>query len=130
MDVELTEVLSFCDELLQPAQFNDYCPNGLQVQGKPLIRRIVSGVTACKALLEAASARQADLVLVHHGYFWKGDAPQITGILRERLALLLRNDMNLVAYHLPLDAQPEFGNNRRLADLLGLEITGTLNADS
>ncbi len=105
-------------------RFRDYCPNGLQVEGRAEIRRVVSGVTANLALLEAAVALQADMVLVHHGYFWRGEDPRVVGPRQRRLKLLLENDINLFAYHLPLDAHPELGNNARLAQVLGLEPDG------
>ncbi len=105
-------------------RFRDYCPNGLQVEGRAEIRRVVSGVTANLALLEAAVALQADMVLVHHGYFWRGEDPRVVGPRQRRLKLLLENDINLFAYHLPLDAHPDLGNNARLAQVLGLEPDG------
>lgn len=113
------ELVSYLDGLLMPGKFRDYCPNGLQVEGRSEIRRIVAGVTASQALLDAAVARNADAILVHHGYFWKGEDGRVTGIRRQRLATLLNNDINLLAYHLPLDAHPEFGNNAQLAQKLG-----------
>ena len=105
-------------------RFRDYCPNGLQVEGRGRIRRVVSGVTANLALLEAAVAMQADLVLVHHGYFWRGEDPRVVGPRQRRLRLLLEHDINLFAYHLPLDAHPELGNNAQLAKVLGIEPDG------
>lgn len=113
------ELVSYLDELLAPEKFRDYCPNGLQVEGRGEVRRIVAGVTASQALLDAAVARQADAVLVHHGYFWKGEDGRLTGIRRQRLGTLIGHDINLLAYHLPLDAHPEFGNNAQLARRLG-----------
>ena len=113
------ELVSYLDELLEPTKFKDYCPNGLQVEGRGEVGRIVAGVTASQALLDAAVARGADAVLVHHGYFWKGDDGRVTGIRRQRLGTLINHDINLLAYHLPLDAHPEFGNNAQLA--LGLD---------
>ena len=104
MTAQLSDLLTLCDRLMQPSRFQDYCPNGLQVQGCEQISTIVTGVTASQALLEAAIAKKADAVLVHHGYFWKGEDPCIRGMLRSRLALLLKHDINLLAYHLPLDA--------------------------
>ncbi|WP_374667446.1 Nif3-like dinuclear metal center hexameric protein [Ramlibacter sp.] len=112
------------DELLQPERFRDYGPNGLQVEGRPAIHRIVSGVTASLALIEAAVAERADAVLVHHGLFWRGQDGRVTGWMKRRLALLLAHDINLFAYHLPLDAHPELGNNACLARVLGLAVTG------
>lgn len=130
MTVQLSEIMTVCNELLQPEQFKDYCPNGLQVAGAESVTKIISGVTASQALIEAAIENDAQAILVHHGYFWKGDDPKITGMLRQRLKLLLANDISLIAYHLPLDAQPEFGNNASLAKQLGLRITGGLEGDA
>ena len=113
------ELVSYLDRLLEPTKFKDYCPNGLQVEGRGEVGRIVAGVTASQALLDAAVARGADAVLVHHGYFWRGDDGRVTGIRRQRLGTLINHDINLLAYHLPLDAHPEFGNNAQLA--LGLD---------
>ncbi|HEY7775322.1 MAG TPA: Nif3-like dinuclear metal center hexameric protein [Kineobactrum sp.] len=120
MSVALDELVIHLDETLQPQRFQDYCPNGLQVQGKPRIARIVTGVTACQALLDAAAAWRADAVLVHHGYFWKGESPLVVGMKRRRLALLLQHDISLLAYHLPLDAHAELGNNACFGKLLGI----------
>jgi len=108
------------DALLQPERFRDYGPNGLQVEGRPEIRKIVSGVTASLALIEAAAANGADALFVHHGLFWRGQDGRITGWMKQRLAVLLAHDMNLFAYHLPLDAHPQWGNNAQLALRLGL----------
>jgi len=111
-------------ETLDINRFRDYCPNGLQVEGKSQIRCLITGVTASLALLEAALEAHADAVLVHHGYFWRGDDPRVVGSRRARLKLLLDHDINLYAYHLPLDAHPELGNNAQLGRLLGFEATG------
>lgn len=113
------ELVNYLGGLLQPERFRDYCPNGLQVEGRPEIVRLVAGVTASQALLEAAVERDADTILVHHGWFWKGEDGRITGIRRKRLGSLLAADINLLAYHLPLDAHPELGNNAQLALRLG-----------
>lgn len=113
------ELLEYLDGLLMPGKFRDYCPNGLQVEGRSEISRIVTGVTASQALLDAAVEHDADAIVVHHGYFWKGEDGRVTGIRRKRLATLLANDINLLAYHLPLDAHPELGNNAQLASRLG-----------
>ena len=113
------ELVDYLDGLLMPGKFKDYCPNGLQVEGRGEIRRLVAGVTASQALLDAAVERNADAILVHHGYFWKGEDGRVTGIRRQRLATLLARDINLLAYHLPLDAHPELGNNAQLAQRLG-----------
>lgn len=113
------ELGEYLDALLEPARFRDYCPNGLQVEGRSPIRHIVAGVSASQALIEAAVARGADTLLVHHGWFWRGDEVRVTGIRRCRLGALLAQDINLFAYHLPLDAHPELGNNAQLARRLG-----------
>ncbi|MES2979409.1 MAG: Nif3-like dinuclear metal center hexameric protein [Pseudomonadota bacterium] len=114
-------LLTAFDTLLQPDSFKDYGPNGLQVEGKPEVRHIVSGVTASLALIEAAAEAGADAIFVHHGLFWRGQDGRVTGWMKQRLALLLEHDINLFAYHLPLDAHPEFGNNAQLALRLGLK---------
>lgn len=119
--VTRTELDNYCSELLNIAAFKDYCPNGLQVQGKSEIKTLVTGVTACQALLDKAIALNADAVMVHHGYFWKGEAQSVTGMKRNRLSALLKNDVSLFAYHLPLDAHPELGNNAQLGQLLGFQ---------
>ena len=113
------ELVSYLDDLLGAAKFRDYCPNGLQVEGRDEVQRIVAGVTASQALLDAAIEANADAILVHHGYFWKGDDGRITGIRRKRLGTLIDHNINLIAYHLPLDAHPELGNNAQLASRLG-----------
>ena len=115
---------TYLNDLLEPARFRDYCPNGLQVEGRTEIRRLACGVTACQALLEAALEWGADALLVHHGYFWKGEDGRITGLRRNRLGLLLANDISLFAYHLPLDAHAELGNNAQLALKAGWRIDG------
>lgn len=125
--VRRQELLAALDSLLLPQQFSDYCPNGLQVEGRTEVRRLVTGVTACQALLDAAVEVGADAVLVHHGYFWRNEDARVTGMKRRRLATLLANDINLIAYHLPLDAHPELGNNAQLARRLGLLVTGPLD---
>jgi dinuclear metal center YbgI/SA1388 family protein len=122
--VERDALIAYLDELLDPASCADYCPNGLQVEGRPQVHRLISGVTASQALLDAAIAEQADAILVHHGYFWKGEDPRAVGMKGRRLAALLGAGVNLIAYHLPLDAHPQFGNNRQLGDRLGLVRTG------
>ena len=114
----------YLNELLKPDGFKDYCPNGLQVEGRDEIRRLVCGVTANQALLDMAVAEQADAILVHHGWFWRGESGSVTGIKRNRLKTLLANDINLYAYHLPLDAHPELGNNAGLALAGGWNQTG------
>jgi len=118
------ELAGYLEQLLEPARFKDYCPNGLQVEGREEIRSIVAGVTASQRLLDAAVERGADAVLVHHGYFWRGEDGRVTGMRKQRLATLLRHDINLFAYHLPLDVHPELGNNAQLAKRLGWQAEG------
>ena len=122
-----TELLAYLDETLEPGRFQDYCPNGLQVAGKQEISTVISGVTASEAFLQAAIEADADAVLVHHGYFWRGEDQRVTGMKQRRLKLLLENDINLIAYHLPLDAHPLLGNNAQLAKILGLEMDGRMS---
>lgn len=112
-------------ELLNVQDFEDYCPNGLQVEGRVKISKIIGGVTASQALVDAAVVQGADALLVHHGYFWKGEDPRVVGMKQRRLKALLDAGINLLAYHLPLDAHPELGNNAQLATLLGLKTTGS-----
>ncbi|KUZ81596.1 Nif3-like dinuclear metal center hexameric protein [Burkholderia ubonensis] len=114
------ELELYLNNTLETARFKDYCPNGLQVEGRRKVEKIATGVTASAAFLEAALEWGADAVLVHHGYFWRNEAPQITGRKYRRLKLLLANDLNLFAFHLPLDAHPELGNNAQLGAKLGL----------
>jgi dinuclear metal center YbgI/SA1388 family protein len=115
------QLQSWLDETLQPDRFADYCPNGLQVEGRPEIQRLVTGVTASQALIDRAVEQQADGILVHHGWFWRGENPTIRGFRRQRIATVLAHNLNLFAYHLPLDAHPEYGNNMQLAKVLGLK---------
>ena len=122
-----TELLAYLDETLEPGRFQDYCPNGLQVAGKQEISTVISGVTASEAFLQAAIEADADAVLVHHGYFWRGEDQRVTGMKQRRLKLLLENDISLIAYHLPLDAHPLLGNNAQLAKILGLERAGRMS---
>lgn len=121
MTMTRTHLLSVLDQELAPERFKDYGPNGLQVEGKPAVAHVVSGVTASRALIEAAIAQQADAILVHHGLFWRGQSACVSGWIKHRLALLLRHDINLLAYHLPLDAHPELGNNAQLGLKLGCQ---------
>jgi len=118
------ELRGWLDTLLDAARFRDYCPNGLQVEGRGQVRRVVCGVTASLALIEVAVAREADAVLVHHGWFWKSEDGRLTGFRRRRLARLLAADLSLFAYHLPLDAHRELGNNAQLARRMGWTIDG------
>lgn len=124
----LHELTGYLDGLLNVSAFDDYAPNGLQVEGRVEVERLIGGVTASQALIDAAIERQADALLVHHGYFWKGEDPCVTGIKRRRLQSLLGASISLLAYHLPLDAHPEFGNNIQLAHQLGLDVEGHFSA--
>ena len=113
-------ITRFLNQYLNSDAIHDYCPNGLQVEGKPTVERVVCGVTACQQLLDLAVEKKADMVIVHHGYFWKGDAPVVTGLLKSRLATLLRHEINLLTYHLPLDVHAEIGNNVLFGEALGV----------
>ncbi len=115
-----SDITAYSAKLLEVENFRDYGPNGLQVEGKPQVLKIVSGVTASLQLIDAAIEAQADLILVHHGLFWRGQDGRITGWLKRRLERLLAHQINLLAYHLPLDAHPEWGNNAQLGQRLGL----------
>lgn len=108
------------DQFLEIHQFKDYCPNGLQVEGKPEVKKIITGVTACQALIDLAAAEDADAILVHHGFFWKGEGQELVGMKYKRIKALIDKGINLYAYHLPLDVHPELGNNAQLAKLLGI----------
>jgi len=119
------ELITWLDGFLQPDNFDDYCPNGLQVEGKNNIGHLVSGVSASHSLISKAVDISADAILVHHGLFWRGEYPVITGMKAKRIKVLLQNDINLIAYHLPLDAHSELGNNAALAGLLGFKVEGT-----
>ncbi len=119
----------YLEQTLDITRFRDYCPNGLQVEGRPQIGKLVTGVTASLALLEAAAEANADAILVHHGYFWRGEDARVIGPKQRRLKLLLTNDINLFAYHLPLDMHPEYGNNAQLARRLGLLPDGRFGED-
>ncbi|MEO8170174.1 MAG: Nif3-like dinuclear metal center hexameric protein [Oxalobacteraceae bacterium] len=127
--VDRDELAKFLALTLEITRFRDYCPNGLQVAGSASIRTLVTGVTANLALLEAAIDLRADAVLVHHGYFWRGEDACVVGIKQKRLKLLLAQDMNLFAYHLPLDAHPVLGNNAQLAAVLELSADTRFGAD-
>lgn len=122
--MQLIELTARLDALLDASRFKDYCPNGLQVEGRPEVRRVLCGVTASQALVDLAVSGGYDAVFVHHGYFWKGEDGRINGIRRQRLKSLLANDISLLAYHLPLDAHPEYGNNAQLGKLMGWQAEG------
>ena len=119
--MQLKQLCDFCNDYLKVDDFNDYCPNGLQVEANPEVLNIVCGVTASQALIEAAIERGADTLIVHHGYFWKGEAQAIAGYKGRRISSLIKNNINLLAFHLPLDAHPEVGNNVQLARVMGWE---------
>ncbi len=117
---------NYLTNILKPAQIKDYCPNGLQVQGTDQINTVITGVTASMEMINAAIEQQADALIVHHGYFWKNESAIITGMKRQRIKALLAHDINLYAYHLPLDIHPTLGNNVQLAALLGIQVTDGL----
>ena len=120
-DVSAKQLETYLEGLLEVQGVVDYCPNGLQVEGGPAIKKLVTGVSANQALIDAAVAHQADALLVHHGFFFKGEPPCVRGVFYKRLAALIKNDINLFAYHLPLDIHLEYGNNAQLAHALGCE---------
>ncbi|MFT4767979.1 MAG: dinuclear metal center YbgI/SA1388 family protein [Glaciecola sp.] len=129
MPVLLRDLLKHCDTTLESARFKDYCPNGLQVEGKGSIRRLAAAVTANQSVLDAAVAWGADALLVHHGYFWRGESAEIVGMKRRRLGTLLAADMSLLAYHLPLDAHPVLGNNAQWGQRMGLQGFEALDSE-
>ena len=120
----LQQIIDYCDTLLSVGDYQDYAPNGLQVEGRAEVRRIVSGVTASQALIDAAIEHQVDLLLVHHGYFWKGESPAIVGMKQRRIKALLDNNISLLAYHLPLDGHAVLGNNAQLGELFEIPVEG------
>ncbi|ALV93040.1 MULTISPECIES: type 2 GTP cyclohydrolase I [Pantoea] len=122
-NVELEKIVNL---QLNTSAFSDYAPNGLQVEGRADVKTLITGVTACQALLDEAVKRNADAILVHHGYFWKSESPLIKGMKRQRLRTLLTNDINLYGWHLPLDAHPELGNNAQLAKLFDIDVKGEI----
>lgn len=124
----LSTITQYLNELLSVENFKDYGPNGLQVEGKDSLNKIITGVSATQALIEAAVDQEADAILVHHGWFWKNEDPRIVGIKQRRLKLLLQNEISLLAYHLPLDAHPELGNNAQLAKRLGFQIEAVMDS--
>ena len=117
-NIELEQLIN---QKLSSDKINDYAPNGLQVEGKTKIKKIITGVTANQALIDYAISQNADAILVHHGYFWKSENPCIRGMKGKRIKALLVNDINLYGYHLPLDVHPELGNNAQLAKLLDIK---------
>jgi dinuclear metal center YbgI/SA1388 family protein len=123
---KLQEIVRYTNDLLNIDMFKDYCPNGLQVEGKESVKHLVSAVTASQSAIDRAIEAGADALLVHHGYFWRGEDQTITGIKRQRIQSLLNANVSLLAYHLPLDAHPEVGNNAQLAKILEIQVDGTL----
>ena len=126
----LQELTEYLNTFLQIDRFKDYCPNGLQVEDKSEVHSVVTGVTASQALIEEACKKNADAILVHHGYFWKNEDARIVGIKRKRIAALLERDISLLAYHLPLDAHPQVGNNVQLGRILDIQIDGELRSNA
>ena len=127
--MECTTLLSEIDAILNTASFKDYCPNGLQIQGRSSITKIATAVTASRSVIEQAVDWGADVLLVHHGYFWKGENYPIVGMKHARISALIKNDINLLAYHLPLDAHTVFGNNAQLAKKLDMTALGQLETE-
>lgn len=127
MMTQLKDIIAWCDDTLKTTEFKDYAPNGLQIEGKAEVKKILCAVTASQRAIEAAIEQEADLLLVHHGYFWKGEAYPITGMRGKRIKTLIQHDISLVGYHLPLDSHPTLGNNAAIADLLELEHLEALN---
>jgi dinuclear metal center YbgI/SA1388 family protein len=128
MAIERSTLMTYLNQLLKPEQFKDYAPNGLQVEGKEQVHKLVAGVTASQELIEEAIALKADAIFVHHGYFWKNEASPIVGMKKRRIKALLAHDINLIGYHLPLDCHPQLGNNAQLAGLLGWEPDGHIQS--
>jgi len=124
--IDRDALTTYCNQLLAIDNYRDYCPNGLQVAGNKAVTHIVSGVSACQDLVDAAVAQQADMLLVHHGYFWKNTSACLTGIQKRRIQTLLQHDISLLAYHLPLDGHAKLGNNAQLAQYLHWHIDGDL----
>lgn len=127
MPGQLSEIVAYLNNYLDIQSVQDYCPNGLQIEGRSQVTKIIGGVTASQDLIDCAISKQADAILVHHGYFWKGEDQVLKGIKRQRIAALLKHDISLLAYHLPLDMHPEVGNNIQLARELGLNYVGPLD---
>lgn len=125
--VELNQLLAWCNSTLNVKAFKDYCPNGLQIEGSHTVHKIVTAVTASQEAIDAAIDANADVLMVHHGYFWKGEPAPLTGMKGQRIKKLMQHNISLIAYHLPLDAHVTLGNNAALADLLDIKITGPLD---
>jgi dinuclear metal center YbgI/SA1388 family protein len=127
--VALADLVAYTDRLLNDPALPDGCPNGLQIAGREQVQTLASGVTASLALIDAAIEAGADALLVHHGYFWKNEDPRLIGMKKQRIARLLAADISLIAYHLPLDRHPIYGNNAQLARLLEIQPESTLPAE-
>lgn len=127
--MQLTELTRYLNDLLKVDTINDYCPNGLQVEGKTEVKKIITAVTASADAIEHAIINKADVLLVHHGYFWKNENPQITGMKYQRLQKLLQHNIALLAYHLPLDIHEQYGNNIQLAKILNFDVIGNIKID-
>lgn len=127
MAVTRETVLELLDQELRPELTRDYCPNGLQVEGSQTVTKLVSGVTACQALIDCAVEAQADAILVHHGFFWRGEDSRLIGMKAARVRALMQHDINLFAYHLPMDLHPTMGNNAGLGRVMGLDAFGMLD---
>ena len=127
MAVTRETVLELLDQELRPELTRDYCPNGLQVEGSQTVNKLVSGVTACQALIDCAVEAQADAILVHHGFFWRGEDSRLIGMKAARVRALMQHDINLFAYHLPMDLHPTMGNNAGLGRVMGLDVFGMLD---
>ena len=128
--MHLQDLCEFCHEYLQVDEFDDYCPNGLQVEAGDRVERLVCGVTASQALIETAIEQGADTLLVHHGYFWKGEAQPLVGYKGRRIRSLFRHGISLLAYHLPLDVHPEVGNNAQLAKVMDWRVNARFGAQN
>lgn len=129
MAAALDDLTQYLDAYLQSERFSDYSPNGLQVEGRAHVAKLATGVTASQRLLDRAIDWGADAILVHHGFFWRGESPRVVGMKRRRLAALLRSEVSLLAYHLPLDAHPVLGNNARLGQMMGIGDSEPLHPD-
>jgi dinuclear metal center YbgI/SA1388 family protein len=128
--IDLLTLEAYCDELLAASSFDDYCPNGIQVEAGARVGRLLVGVTACQALIDAARAWGADLLLAHHGFFWRGEAAPLRGVKGSRIAALFDGGISLMVYHLPLDAHPLHGNNAQLGQLFGFEGAAPADGDA
>jgi dinuclear metal center YbgI/SA1388 family protein len=125
-EISRNEFEHYLNQILKPELIKDFCPNGLQIQGRDIIKKVITGVTASQALIDNAIEEKADAIVVHHGYFWKNESYVIRGMKHKRIKALLDNNISLFAYHLPLDIHPELGNNAQLAKLLDINVTGPL----